>query len=171
MSESIDSIVADHLPHLGAGDVIDEVVALLAKLECERFEVLEALQRERRRSQVLKLKINEFCKRRLVDLPKAVQAGEQDICVHLHVSPHVIANIAFNVVWRLLAEHESCASDLSELNWHVDFNTKKFDIILKLANKAEEKNTKLKEDIDFINGHVYVPSVVLVLLKCHSFLV
>ena len=76
MSESIDSIVADHLPHLGAGDVIDEVVALLAKLECERFEVLEALQRERRRSQVLKLKINEFCKRRLVDLPKAVQAGE-----------------------------------------------------------------------------------------------
>ena len=56
----------------------------------------------------------------------------------------------------LAPEHESCASDLSELNWHVDFNTKKYDIILQLVNKAEAQNRKLKEDIEFINGHVLV---------------
>lgn len=76
-------IMGGELPHLGAGDVIDEVVALLAKLECERCEVLEALMRERRRSELLKVKISEFCKKRLVDLPKAVQAG---VCSHNYIS-------------------------------------------------------------------------------------
>ena len=76
IAESVEFFMGDNLPHLGAGDVVDEVVALLAKLECERCEVLDALQRERQRSEVLKVRINEFCKKRLVDLPKAVQAGQ-----------------------------------------------------------------------------------------------
>ena len=77
IAESVEFFMGDNLPHLGAGDVVDEVVALLAKLECERCEVLDALQRERQRSEVLKVRINEFCKKRLVDLPKAVQAGRR----------------------------------------------------------------------------------------------
>ena len=155
IAESVEFFMGDNLPHLGAGDVVDEVVALLAKLECERCEVLDALQRERQRSEVLKVRINEFCKKRLVDLPKAVQAGQ--CCVLDYLFRVSIVQFFYRSTRSALApEHESCASDLSELNWHVDFNTKKYDIILQLVNKAEAQNRKLKEDIEFINGHVLV---------------
>ena len=64
------------LPYLGGDEVVEEVIALLAKLETDRQEVLESLKTQRLKSKQLKMKINEFCKQRLCDLPRAVQAGK-----------------------------------------------------------------------------------------------
>lgn len=68
--------VTYELPHLGAEEVIEEVITLLAKLENDRQETLVALQSERERSNTLRSKIDDLCRKRMTDLPMLVQQGE-----------------------------------------------------------------------------------------------
>ena len=70
------------LPYLGADDVIEEVVVILAKLEKDRLETRGSLQKERDRGKRLRSKIDRLAQDRLINLPKAVQKGE---CL-LHVN-------------------------------------------------------------------------------------
>jgi hypothetical protein len=63
------------LPYLGAEEVIDEVILLLAKMESGRKDNLDSLAKERQRSEMLKTKIDSRSHQRMVDLPIAVQRG------------------------------------------------------------------------------------------------
>jgi len=63
------------IPYLGAEEVIDEVVLLLAKMESDRKDTLEALGKERGRYEMLKSKIDNFSVQRMLELPLAVQRG------------------------------------------------------------------------------------------------
>ena len=52
------------------------------------------------------------------------------------------------------AEHDSCANDLAELNWHVSFQGGKEGEIERACDNAVALNVKLKEDIEFIKQHM-----------------
>ena len=62
--------------------------------------------------------------------------------------------------WALLLllflEHDSCANDLAELNWHVSFHGGKEEAIERACDNAISLNVKLKEDIKFIKQHMWV---------------
>lgn len=64
------------IPYLGADDVIDEVVTLLARLENDRQETEIAHQREKERVVRLANKIDSHCQRRITELPAVVQKGK-----------------------------------------------------------------------------------------------
>ena len=50
-------------------------------------------------------------------------------------------------------EHEACSMDINELNWHVSYRSR---IESRIKNKvaiAEVLNSRLKEDIEFVQKH------------------
>ncbi|ELT93268.1 hypothetical protein CAPTEDRAFT_227270 [Capitella teleta] len=112
-------------PYLGIEDVTEEVILLLAKLESDRQETLNQLYSERDRVKMLKHKINSLAEQKLVELPVAVQK-----------------------------EHEGCANDLIELNWHVNNRSRIESRIKKRVENAQDVNTRLKEDIGFVTIHI-----------------
>ena len=63
------------VPFLGAEDVVDEVMTLLARLENDRQETDAAHEREKERVMRLSNKINSLCQRRITELPTVVQKG------------------------------------------------------------------------------------------------
>ena len=63
------------LPYLGADEVLEEVITLLAKMENDRQEKRSQLKAERGRYLTLKNKIDQHCMRKLKEIPKVVQAG------------------------------------------------------------------------------------------------
>ena len=62
-------------PYLGADEVVDEVITLLAKMENDRQETLDKLKTERQRVGMLGGKIDGLAMGRLMGLPAAVQNG------------------------------------------------------------------------------------------------
>lgn len=51
------------------------------------------------------------------------------------------------------AEHEACAMDINELNWHVSYRSR---VLARIENKvatAEVLSKRLKEDIAFVQKH------------------
>lgn len=64
------------VPYLGAEEAIEEVLTLLARLENDRQETENALQREKERVVRLGAKIDSHCQRRMKELPAVVQKGE-----------------------------------------------------------------------------------------------
>ena len=69
-------IVEFEIPYLGAEDVIDEVITLLAKLENDRRDTKKNLQNEKERVCKLSSKIDNLSEQRLQALPDAVQSGK-----------------------------------------------------------------------------------------------
>jgi hypothetical protein len=63
------------IPYLGAEDVIDEVITLLARLENDRIETEKTLKNEKERVVRLNNKIDNLCLRRMTELPAIVQRG------------------------------------------------------------------------------------------------
>ena len=78
------------IPYLGAEEVVDEVITLLAKLERDRQDTLDTLHSERDRVSMLGGKIDSLAARRITELPLSVQKGEK--CV-IYVLSHVAALI------------------------------------------------------------------------------
>ncbi|KAK3584816.1 hypothetical protein CHS0354_006233 [Potamilus streckersoni] len=113
------------IPYLGAEEVVDEVITLMARLENDRQEMLKALEREKERVITLGNKIDEISLQKLTDLPKAVEL-----------------------------EHEACTVDLNELNWHVAYNKRNETRLKNRAGVAEVLNKRLKEDIEFVQKHI-----------------
>ncbi len=70
------SLVEYEIPYLGAEDVIDEVITLLAKLENDRRETKKTLKDEKKRTEMLSSKIDNLSEQRLQALPEAVQKGK-----------------------------------------------------------------------------------------------
>ena len=71
-----DGLASYTVPYLGAEEVLDEVITLLARLETERQETEEKIKEERRRVKVLAEKIDQLSQLALEELPMAVQRGE-----------------------------------------------------------------------------------------------
>ncbi|XP_046576697.1 coiled-coil domain-containing protein 178-like [Haliotis rubra] len=113
------------IPYLGAEDVIDEVITLLARLENDRHETEGKLEHERGRVTKLTSKIDDLCLRRLRDLPVLVQR-----------------------------EHEACILDLNELQWHVAYRGRNEARMQNRREIAEVLNNRLKEDIAFVERHI-----------------
>lgn len=112
-------------PYLGAEDVIEEVLTLLARLENDRQETEKALEREKERVIRLVAKIDFHCKRRMKELPSVVQK-----------------------------EHEECIMDINELQWHVAYSSRNEARIKDRVDIAEVLNQRLKEDIEFVKKHI-----------------
>ena len=51
-------------------------------------------------------------------------------------------------------EHEACAMDIAELNWHVNYKGRAETRMSNRKDVAETLNTKLKADIEFVNKHM-----------------
>ncbi|XP_046357907.2 coiled-coil domain-containing protein 178-like [Haliotis rufescens] len=113
------------IPYLGAEDVIDEVITLLARLENDRHETEGKLGQERGKVSKLTTKIDDLCLRRLRDLPVLVQR-----------------------------EHEACILDLNELQWHVAYRGRNEARIQNRREIADVLNNRLKEDIAFVERHI-----------------
>lgn len=113
------------LPYLGAEDVLDEVVTLLARLENDRIEILQSLVNEKQKVVKLNEKIDHLCLVRMRELPIAVQK-----------------------------EHEACIMDLNELQWHVSYSSRTEKRIHARTHTAEVNNQRLKEEITFVTRHI-----------------
>ncbi|KAL3868233.1 hypothetical protein ACJMK2_041064 [Sinanodonta woodiana] len=113
------------IPYLGAEEVVDEVITLMARLENDRQETVNALEREKERVITLGNKIDDISLQKLRDLPKAVEL-----------------------------EHEACTVDLNELNWHVAYNKRNETRLTNRTGVAEVLNKRLKEDIAFVQNHI-----------------
>lgn len=53
-----------------------------------------------------------------------------------------------------MLEHEACAMDINELNWHVGYRGRIEDRNQKKVQVSEALNGRLKEDISFVKGHM-----------------
>ncbi|XP_066272114.1 coiled-coil domain-containing protein 178-like [Branchiostoma lanceolatum] len=122
--EPEEPIAVPELPYLGAEEVIDEVMALLGRLEADRLDTENKLVEEKQKGKRLQAKIDMLSHRRMVELPLSVQR-----------------------------EHEACAMDISELHWHVNYKTRQNQRTLTKAQVAERLNTNVKEDIGFTQKH------------------
>ncbi|XP_069127835.1 coiled-coil domain-containing protein 178-like isoform X3 [Argopecten irradians] len=113
------------VPFLGAEEVVDEVITLLARLENDRQEVINKLEQEKEKVIRLNGKIDRLCLKRLVEMPAVVQK-----------------------------EHEACIMDLNELQWHVAYATRNDKRMKDRCNIAEVLNSRLIEDIAFVKKHI-----------------
>ena len=113
------------LPYLGAEDVLDEIVTLLARLENDRMEILKSLVHEKEKVVRLNDKIDHLCLVRMRELPIAVQK-----------------------------EHEACIMDLNELQWHVAYSSRTEKRIHSRTHTAEVNNQRLDEEISFVQRHI-----------------
>ncbi|XP_005098448.1 coiled-coil domain-containing protein 178 [Aplysia californica] len=118
-------IDVEEIPYLGAQDVIDEVITLLARLESDRQDTQENYMKEIEKAEKLRQKIDEWQLKRMRELPSLVQR-----------------------------EHEACIVDLNELHWHVSFAKRNEAKAQTRFSTAERLNTQLKEDIAFVKQHV-----------------
>ncbi|KAK7483485.1 hypothetical protein BaRGS_00025284 [Batillaria attramentaria] len=122
------------IPYLGAEDVIEETITLLARLELDRQEAQRAYMKEVETVATLKKKTNDLRLRRLREMPALVQR-----------------------------EHEACTVDLNELNWHVSYVTRAEAKAQSRKDIAETLNKSLKKDIAYIKQHIPLVEEKLVL--------
>ncbi|XP_062617732.1 coiled-coil domain-containing protein 178-like [Saccostrea cucullata] len=113
------------IPYLGAEDVIEEVITLLARLENDKIETEKFLRNEEERVERLSNKIDNLCLRRMTELPAIVQR-----------------------------EHEACIMDLNELTWHCNYGGRNEQRVKNKTSAAELLNKRLKDDIAFVKKHI-----------------
>ncbi|XP_038056711.1 coiled-coil domain-containing protein 178-like [Patiria miniata] len=116
--------IEDEIPHLGAEEVIDEVVVLLGSLETDRRDAQDLYEKECKRVLWLQAKIDRLAARRMFEMPRAVQK-----------------------------EHESCATDIAELKWHCAYRARQRGRVQSQVETAELMNARLMEDIAFVQKH------------------
>ncbi len=104
-----------------AHSVLQEIGIIMRKLEQDKVKINKDLERER--SQVLRLqeRLDGFVQKRLKELPYAVQR-----------------------------EHEACAVDITELQWHVAFKRRQETRINAKLQLAETLNEKLRHELSYV---------------------
>ncbi|XP_076463347.1 coiled-coil domain-containing protein 178-like [Babylonia areolata] len=132
--EEVEQDMGLDIPYLGAEDVIEEVITLLARLEMDRQNTQLRFQQEMETAVTLKKKTDDLCLRRLRELPLLVQR-----------------------------EHEACIVDLNELQWHLAYTTRAQAKSQQRKDNAEVMNNRLKEDIEFVKMHIPLVEEKLVL--------
>jgi len=123
--EHEEELDVEEVPYLGAQDVIDEVITLLARLENDRQEAQASFMKEIEKAQRLRNKIDDWQLKRMRELPALVQR-----------------------------EHEACIVDVNELHWHVNYAKRNEAKAQSRFTIAERLNNQLKEDIAFVKQHV-----------------
>jgi hypothetical protein len=108
--------------NLRADDVLEEVLIILARLEHDRRRTEINLKKERQNVIILKNQIERWAMKRITELPIMVQK-----------------------------EHEACVTDITELHWHIAFNTKTEERLRHKVVVEEKLQAQLQEDIDNIN--------------------
>lgn len=63
--------------HLGAGEVLDEVLKLLARLELDRQTTYEKLKREKCRVAELQNRVDRLALARIITFPSIIQKGKE----------------------------------------------------------------------------------------------
>ncbi|XP_006822410.1 uncharacterized protein LOC102808581 [Saccoglossus kowalevskii] len=124
MPPGLEMEIEAEIPTLGAEEVIDETVTLLGRLETDRRDTADRLEEEKKRSDMLRARIDKLAEKRMYELPLAVQH-----------------------------EHEACALDISELQWHVAYRGRQEARIRSKVDIAEVLNSRLLEDINFVKTH------------------
>ena len=71
-----DGLASYTVPYLGAEEVLEEVITLLARMEAERQDTEMKIKEERHRVKILAEKIDQLSQLALEQLPMAVQRGE-----------------------------------------------------------------------------------------------
>lgn len=74
--------IADELPYLGGMEVIEEVFALIMRLENDRTKTGGALLNEKHRSRKLQQKMDEMSRKRCEEFAQAVQTGKYYAILH-----------------------------------------------------------------------------------------
>ena len=97
------------IPYLGAEDVIDEVITLLARLESDRQDTQGRFKQEMETAVTLKKKIDDLCLRRLRELPILVQRGGMCVCVCVRVCVCVCVCVCVFVCVRVCMCVHACA--------------------------------------------------------------
>lgn len=105
-------------------DIIEEVITLLGRMECDRIATQEALIKERERVLFLRNEIDTLAYKRMYDLPLAVQK-----------------------------EHEACAIDINELRWHCAYQGRIEARISERVHQAEVRHAKVLQDLSNIQKH------------------
>uniref|UniRef100_UPI003AAA84F5 coiled-coil domain-containing protein 178 n=1 Tax=Centroberyx gerrardi TaxID=166262 RepID=UPI003AAA84F5 len=105
-------------------DVLVEVVNLIERLEADRQDAEEALQKEKRRKRTLENKVDSLSLWKQQEYPLVVQK-----------------------------EHEACIRDITELKWHLKLKREKLDQVQEKMLHLEVLNQRLHEDIGFIEKH------------------
>ncbi|CAF0773603.1 unnamed protein product [Brachionus calyciflorus] len=103
---------------LKAGSILEEILILIARLELDRKRTEKLLTRERDNLNTLKSCIENMALKRAVEIPLRVQH-----------------------------EHDACITDITELNWHISFNTKAERKLLRKVEIEERLHQHLKEQI------------------------
>ncbi|XP_071807760.1 coiled-coil domain-containing protein 178-like [Asterias amurensis] len=116
--------IEDEIPHLGAEEIIDEVMILLGRLETDRYDAQSLYDKECKRVKWLQAKIDKLAARRMYELPREVQK-----------------------------EHEACATDIAELKWHCAYRSRQKARVQTQVETAEVMNARLMEDIAFVQKH------------------
>ncbi|RDD47773.1 Coiled-coil domain-containing protein 178 [Trichoplax sp. H2] len=101
-------------------EIIDEVLTLLGRLEADRNRNRKALNQQIKTVKSLNNEIEKLTKKRLTELPKAVQK-----------------------------EHETCALDIMELRWHNSYQERKLERLKDRVLKAEDMNSRMKDELSF----------------------
>ncbi|XP_074642061.1 coiled-coil domain-containing protein 178-like isoform X2 [Tubulanus polymorphus] len=134
--DTIKKTLQDEIPYLGADEVIEEAYTLLARLENDRQETEMVYKKERKIVEKLGSQIDALARMRMVDLPGAVQR-----------------------------EHEACARDIFELQWHVSYKGRSQDRMNHRVEIAQTLHKKLQDDIAFVKDHCPLVKEKLILEK------
>ena len=108
--------------NLNAYGVLEEVLIMFARLEYDRRRTEALLKNERENLIKLKNQIERWALKRITELPIMVQK-----------------------------EHEACITDITELHWHIAFNSKTEERLTHKVQIEEKFQAQLQEDIDNIN--------------------
>jgi hypothetical protein len=103
---------------LKVGGVLEEILVLLARLEFDRRRTQALLDKERANYTKLKSYVDSLALKRATELPAKVQR-----------------------------EHDTCINDITELNWHISFNTKSERKLIRKVEIEERLHEQLKDEI------------------------
>lgn len=101
---------------------MEEILLLLGRLEFDRRRTELLLTNEKANFNKLHKRIEDLALKRAVELPLSVQK-----------------------------EHEACINDITELNWHISFNTKAERKLIRKVEIDEVMHQQLKDAIANIN--------------------
>ncbi len=128
MNDENDLIVRKNkepIANLRKGGILEEILLLIARLEFDRRRTELLLKREQETCKMLKLKLEKLSRKRAIDYPLRVQR-----------------------------EHEACITDITELNWHISFNTKAERKLMHKIEAEEILYKQLKDDLERLGSMI-----------------
>ena len=83
------------IPYLGAEEVIDEVITLLARLENDRRTSRQNLKKEKERMEMLQDNIDKLAMHRMAEFSESVQRGKSVLTLTKHPKKNMHVMLSF----------------------------------------------------------------------------